>query len=86
MLICIPVAGMIGLGLAYIVVGLWQLLNGTVDSIGLLTLAAVVIGLALVWRGFGIRRRLAAYASAGRGAPGAGDRRDAASRQILRSS
>ncbi len=64
MVLCVPVTGMIGFGLAYIVLGLHQLLNGTVDLIGLLTLAAVVIGLALVWRGFGIRRRLAAYAPA----------------------
>ena len=85
MLICIPVAGLIGVGLAFTAAGLWQLVKGTGDLLGLLTLAAVVIGLALVWRGFGIRRRLAAYASAApRGAPGAGERRDAASRQILR--
>ena len=64
MLICLPLTGMIAVGLAFTAAGLWQLVNGTVDSIGLLTLAAVVIGLALVWRGLGIRRRLAAYASA----------------------
>jgi hypothetical protein len=65
MLICIPVAGMIGVGLAFTAAGLWQLLNGTGDLLGLLTLAAVVIGLALVSRVFGIRRRLNAYATGG---------------------
>jgi hypothetical protein len=63
MLICIPVAGMIGVGLAFTAAGLWQLVNGTGDLLGLLTLAAVVIGLALVWRV--IRRRLNAYATGG---------------------
>ena len=62
MLICIPVAGMIGVGLAFTAAGLWQLVvNGTGDLLGLLTLAAVVIGLALVWRVLGIRQRLATY-------------------------
>jgi hypothetical protein len=42
----------------------WQLVNGTGDLLDLLTLAAVVIGLALVWRVFGIGRRLKPYASA----------------------
>ena len=41
MLICIPVAGMIGVGLAFAAGGLWQLVNGTGDLLGLLTLAAV---------------------------------------------
>ena len=65
MLICIPVAGLIGVGLAFAAAGLWQLVNGTGDLLGLLTLAAVVIGLALVSRVFGIRRRLNAYATGG---------------------
>ena len=83
MLICIPLAGMIGVGLAFTAAGLWQLVNGTGDLLGLLTLAAVVIGLALVWRVFGIRRRLNAYATGGissgarlRGGARARDRRD----------
>ena len=88
MLICLPLTGMIGVGLAFTAAGLWQLVNGTGDLLGLLTLAAVVIGLVLVWRVFGIRRRLAAYASAAPAEPPRlGDRRDdAASRLILRSS
>ena len=65
MLICIPVAGLIGVGLAFAAAGLWQLVTGTGDLLGLLTLAAVVIGLALVSRVFGIRRRLNAYATGG---------------------
>ena len=63
-LICVPLALMIGVGLAFTAAGLWQLVSGTGELLGLLTLAAVVIGLALVWRVLGIRRRLAAYASA----------------------
>ena len=65
MLICLPLTGMIAIGLAFTAAGLWQLVNGTGDLLGLLTLAAVVIGLALVSRGFGIRRRLNAYATGG---------------------
>ena len=68
MLICLPLALMIAVGLAFTAAGLWQLVNGTGELLGFLTLAAVVIGLALVWRVLGIRRRLAAYASAIRGA------------------
>ena len=64
MLLCIPVAGMIGVGLAFTAAGLWQLLNGTGDLLGLLTFAAVVIGLVLVWRVFGIGQRLNSYAPA----------------------
>ena len=64
MLICLPLTGMIAVGLAFTAAGLWQLVNGTVDLLGLLTLAAVVIGLVLVWRVLGIRPRLEAYASA----------------------
>jgi hypothetical protein len=64
MLICIPVAGTIGLGLVFIMVGLWQLLRGTGDPLELVVLAAVVIGLKVVWRVF-IRRRLNAYATSG---------------------
>ena len=70
MLICIPLALMIGVGLAFTAAGLWQLVSGTGELLGLLTLAAVVIGLALVWRVLGIRRRLAAYASAAAEPPG----------------
>jgi heme A synthase len=64
MLICVPVAAAIGVGLAYIAIGVSQLVKGTGDSLHLLVLAAVVIGLVLVWRVFGIRQRLKAYATA----------------------
>jgi hypothetical protein len=64
MLICIPVAGTIGLGLAFTIVGVWQLVKGTGDPLELVVLAAVVIGLKVVWRVF-IRRRLNAYATSG---------------------
>jgi hypothetical protein len=43
---------------------LWQLVNGTGDPLGLVVLAAVVIGLKVMWRVF-IRRRLNAYATRG---------------------
>jgi heme A synthase len=69
MLICLPLTGMISVGLAYTVIGLWQLVNGSGDLLGLLTFAAVVIGLVLAWRGFGIRRRLNSYAPATGGFP-----------------
>jgi hypothetical protein len=69
MLLCLPLTGMISLGLAYTVIGLWQLANGTGDPLGLVVLAAVVIGLVLVLRVFGIQRRLTAYATATGGFP-----------------
>ena len=81
MLICIPVAGMIGVGLAFTAAGLWQLVNGTGDLLGPLTLAAVVIGLALVSRVFDstaaecLRHRRHLFASP-RGGARARDRRD----------
>ena len=65
MLIFLPLTGMIAIGLAFTAAGLWQLVNGTGDLLGLLTLAAVVIGLVLAWRVFGIGRRLNAYATGG---------------------
>jgi hypothetical protein len=69
MLLCLPMTGMIALGLAYTIIGLWQLANGTGEPLELVVLAGVVIGLALVWRVFGIRRRLTAYAPATGGFP-----------------
>jgi hypothetical protein len=81
MLICLPITEMIAVGLAFTAVGLWPLVSGKGDLLELLTLAAVVVGLALVWRVFGIGRRLKPYASA-TGAissveAAASDRRDA---------
>jgi hypothetical protein len=64
MLICLPMTGMIALGLGYTAIGLWQLVNGTGNPLELVVLAGVVIGLVLAWRGFGIRRRLNSYAPA----------------------
>jgi hypothetical protein len=65
MLICVPMTGITSLGLAYIVYGMSQLVNGTGDWRGLLVLAAVGIVLLLAWRALGIRRRLQDYAAAG---------------------
>ena len=64
-LICIPLTLMIGVGLAFTAAGLWQLVTGTGDPLELVVLAAVVIGLKVVWRVFGIRQRLNAYATGG---------------------
>jgi hypothetical protein len=69
MLICVPITGMIGVGLAYTIIGLWQLANGTGEPLELVVLAGVVIGLVLVWRVFGIGRRLKPYAPATGGFP-----------------
>jgi hypothetical protein len=63
MLACVPVTATIGLGLGYTAFGLSQLANGTGDPRELLALAGVLIGLALLWRVLGIRRRLRAYAA-----------------------
>jgi hypothetical protein len=69
MLICLPLTGVISIGLAFTVVGLWQLVNGTGSPLELVVLAAVVIGLVLAWRGFGIGQRLKSYAPATGGFP-----------------
>jgi hypothetical protein len=69
MLICLPITGMIALGLGYMAVGLWQLVNGAGDPLELVVLAGVVIGLMWAWRVFGIRRQLKLYASATGGFP-----------------
>jgi hypothetical protein len=68
MLICVPLTGLIGLGLGYTAFGLSQLVKGTGDPPELLVLAGVLIGLPLVWRMLGIRRRLRSYAAATAGA------------------
>lgn len=64
MLLCVPVTTTTGLGLGYTAFGLSQLVKGTGDPRELLVLAGVLIGLALLWRVLGIRRRLRAYAAA----------------------
>jgi len=63
MLLCVPVTAMIGLGLGYTAYGLHQIVNGYGDPLGLLVLAAVLIVLALLWRGLRIRQRLNDYAA-----------------------
>jgi heme A synthase len=73
MLLCVPVTATIGFGLGYTTYGLYQLAHGAGDPRGLLVLAAVLIVLALVWRGLRIRQRLKDYAvtsnSAASGSP-----------------
>ena len=68
MLICMPLTLMIGVGLAFTAAGLWQLVKGTGDPLELVVLAAVVVGLKVVWHILGIRQRLNAYALRNRGA------------------
>lgn len=63
MLLCVPVTAMIGLGLGYTAYGVHQTVNGYGDPRGLLVLAAVLIVLALLWRGLRIRQRLNDYAA-----------------------
>ena len=63
MLLCVPVTATIGLGLGYTAYGLHQTVNGDGDPRGLLVLAAVLIVLALLWRGSRIRQRLNDYAA-----------------------
>jgi hypothetical protein len=64
MLICVAVTGIIGLGLGYTAYGMSKLVRGTGDPRELLVLAAVVIGLVVIWRALGIRQRLRDYAAA----------------------
>jgi hypothetical protein len=72
MLICVPITGIIGLGLGYVAWGVSRLLAGTGDPRELLVLAGVLIVLGLLWRVFRIRQRLKAYAAVTGGiAPGA---------------
>ena len=68
MLVCVPVTAITGLGLGYAAYGLSQLLAGGGDPRDLLALAGVLIGLVLVWRALGIRRRLKSYGAATGGA------------------
>ena len=70
MLLCVPVAGTIGFGLGYTIYGLSRLVDGAGDPRELLVFAAVLIVLALLWRGLRIRQRLKGYAAASHVAPG----------------
>ena len=63
MLLCVLVAVTIGLGLGYIAYGLYQIAHGAGDPRGFLVLAAVLLVLALLWRGLRIRQRLKDYAA-----------------------
>jgi hypothetical protein len=64
MLVCVPVAGTLGLGLGYTAYGTLRLVDGTGDPRELLVLGAVLIVLAVAWRALDIRRRLKVYAAA----------------------
>jgi hypothetical protein len=64
LLVCVPVTATIGFGLGYTTYGMSQLVNGAGDPRDLLVVAAVVIVLALAWRGLRIRQRLKDYAVA----------------------
>jgi hypothetical protein len=71
MLLCVLATATIGLGLGYTVYGLYRVVHGAGDPRGLLVLAAVLIALALLWRGLRIRQRLKDYAIAGNSDPSA---------------
>ena len=64
MLLCIPVTVAIGFGLGYAAYGVSRLLAGSGDPRDLLVVAAVLIVLALTWRGMRIRQRLKHYQAA----------------------
>jgi hypothetical protein len=64
MLLCVPLAGLIGIGLGYTAFGLSLLVKGTGNPRELLVLVGVLIGVPVLWRVLGIRRRLRAYATA----------------------
>jgi hypothetical protein len=64
MLACVPVTATIGFGLGYTAYGISQLVKGAGNPRELLVLAAVLIVLALLWRGLRIRQRLKDYAVA----------------------
>ena len=64
----VPVAGMIGFGLGYVVFGLNALLNGGGDLVrGLGALVGVPVVVTVIWHVLGIRARLRAYAAAEHG-------------------
>jgi hypothetical protein len=69
-LLCVPVTATIGLGLGYSIYGLYQVVHGAGNPGGLLVFAAVLIALAVAWRGLRVPRRLKDYAAASNGAPG----------------
>jgi hypothetical protein len=71
MLVCVPVTAITGLGLGYTAYGLSRLVKGTGDPSELLVLAAVAIGLVVIWRALDIQRRLKDYAAASVISPGA---------------
>ena len=64
LLVCVPVTATLGFGLGYTVYGMSRLVDGAGDPRDLLVVAAVLIVLALVWRGLRIRQRLKDYAAA----------------------
>lgn len=70
MLVCVLATAVIGWGLGYTIYGLYQVVHGAGDPGELLVLAAVLIVLALAWRGLRIRQRLRDYAATGNSAPG----------------
>jgi heme A synthase len=68
MLALIPVTGMLGLGLGYILAGCYRLLQGAGDVYELGAPLAAAVAIAALWQLSGIRGRLEAYDAASVGA------------------
>jgi hypothetical protein len=64
MLVTVPLTGIIGVGLGYMLVGGYRLLHGAGELYELAAPFAVALLVAGVWRLLGIRRRLQAYSAA----------------------
>lgn len=65
MLVAVPVTGIMALGLGYMMVGVYRL-QSALDLYEILGTLAVLLVAAVIWRLLGVRRRLRAYAAAGR--------------------
>lgn len=61
MLVTVPVTGITGLGLGYILLGGYRLLHGMGDLYELAAPFGVAVVVAGLWRVFGIQRRLRAF-------------------------
>lgn len=67
MLVAVPLAGAMALGLGYMLTGAYRL-TGALDLYDLAGTIAVWVAAAVAWRALGVRARLKAYAAADRAA------------------